>query len=139
MLSKLKFNLKPLAMCVRRQCSNSSSHLNRVAENENHRGTENENFKYKTQASENFLSSNQIAERLTSFVEKIEILSPPTTTEIVKNPTETMSEVSRDRLGQWPLESESEMAGQGLQRLKNGRFNKVSLEKNRLNCLTIVK
>ena len=39
-----------------------------------------------------------------------------------------MSE-KRDRLGQWPFESESEITGQGLQRLKNGRFNKVS-EKN---------
>lgn len=112
--------------CVR-QCTNLNINNNfRVAvENENHRGTENEKFKYKTQASENFLSSNQIAERLTTFIEKIEIFSP----EIVKNPPETMSEVSRDRLGQWPLDSESELAGQGLQRLKNGRFNKVSSKK----------
>lgn len=113
-------------MCIR-QCTNLNLNNNfRVAvENENHRATENEKFKYKNQASENFLSSNQIAERLTSFVEKIEIIPSPTT-EIVKSQPETMSEVSRDRLGQWPLESESEMSGQGLQRLKNGRFNKVS-------------
>lgn len=119
-------------MCIR-QCTNLNLDNNfRVAvENENHRANENEKFKYKNQASENFLSSNQIAERLTTFVEKIEIISSPTT-EIVKNPSETMSEVSRDRLGQWPIESESEMSGQGVQRLKNGRFNKVSeREKNR--------
>jgi hypothetical protein len=133
MLSKLKFNnFKSLEMCVR-QCTNLNLNNNfRVAvENENHRATntENEKFKYKTQASENFLSSNQIAERLTSFVEEVKILSP--TTEIVNHP-ETMSEVSRDRLGQWPTESESELAGQGLQRLKNGRFNKVSLEEKKL-------
>lgn len=35
-----------------------------------------------------------------------------------------MSE-QRDRLGQWPQESESEFTRQGLQRLKNGRLNKV--------------
>lgn len=95
----------------------------RVVENENHSATSNEQFKYKTQASENFLSSNLNAERLTSFVEKIQVLPP---TEFVKNQPETMSEVSRDRLGQWPVESEAELSGQGVQRLKNGRFNKVS-------------
>jgi hypothetical protein len=33
----------------------------------------------------------------------------------------------RDRLGQWPFESDTEIAGamSGLNRLKNGRFNKV--------------
>lgn len=129
-------------MCIR-QCTNLNINNNfRVAvavENENHRANENEKFKYKNQASENFLSSNQIAERLTSFVEKIEIIPSPTT-EFVKNQPETMSEVSRDRLGQWPLESESELSGQGLQRLKNGRFNKVSGKiKNRFNCLTVEK
>lgn len=122
MLSKLKLKpqLKSMQMYLR--------YLNiendfRVMENENHDATSNEQFKYKTQASENFLSSNLNAERLTSFVEKIQV-SPPT--EFVKNQHDTMSEVSKDRLGQWPLESESELAGQGLQRLKNGRFNKVS-------------
>lgn len=126
MLSKLKFNSKPLLSCIR-QCTNLNINNNfRVAvENENHRANENEKFKYKTEASKNFLSSNRVAEFATTFVEKIEILSP----EFVKNPPETMSEVSRDRLGQWPLASESELVGQGLQRLKNGRFNKVSLKK----------
>lgn len=37
-----------------------------------------------------------------------------------------MSECSRDRLGQWPVESDSEVAGavSGFGRLHNGRFNK---------------
>ena len=141
MLSKLKFNSKSLGICIR-QCTNLNLDNNfRVAvENENHQATENEKFKYKNHASENFLSSNQIAERLTSFVQKIEIIPSPTT-EIVKNQPNTMSEVSRDCLGQWPLESESEMSGQGLQRLRNGRFNKVSWKflKNRFYCLTMEK
>lgn len=36
--------------------------------------------------------------------------------------------MSSDRLGQWPVESDSEIAGNlsGLDRLRNGRFNKVS-------------
>lgn len=38
----------------------------------------------------------------------------------------TMSEASRDRLGQWPAESDGEVAGEvtGFARLRNGRFNK---------------
>lgn len=123
MLSKLKFS-SPLKSMYMRYCTNLNIDKNfRVVENENHDAMSNEQFKYKTQANENFLSSNRNAERITSFVEKIQVLSP---TELVKNPPETMSEVARDRLGQWPLESESELAGQGVQRLKNGRFNKVS-------------
>lgn len=44
------------------------------------------------------------------------------------NSNNTMSECSRDRLGQWPVESDSEVAGgvSGFGRLHNGRFNKVS-------------
>lgn len=121
MLSRLKSaQLKSMEKFLR--YLNINNHF-RVVENENHDATSNEQFKYKTQASENFLSSNRNAERLTSFVEKIQILSP---TDIEQNQPNTMSEVSRDRLGQWPFESESELPGQGLQRLKNGRFNKVS-------------
>lgn len=42
--------------------------------------------------------------------------------------TSDMSETSRDRLGQWPVESDGEVAGgvSGFARLHNGRFNKVS-------------
>lgn len=122
MLSKLKFSshLKSVEKYLR--YLNINNHF-RVVENENHDTTSNEQFKYKTQASENFLSSNRNAERLTSFVEKIQVLLP---TEFEKNQHDTMSEVARDRLGQWPIESESELPGQGLQRLNNGRFNKVS-------------
>lgn len=38
----------------------------------------------------------------------------------------TMSEASRDRLGQWPAESDGEVAGEvtGFARLRNGRYNK---------------
>ena len=123
MLSKLtlKTQLKLNVMLTRRL--NIKNHF-RVVENEKHAEVSNEQFKYKTQTSENFLSSSQNGERLTSFVEKIQVLP---TTEFVKNQLDTMSEVSRDRLGQWPVESESELTGQGLKRLKNGRFNKVSL------------
>lgn len=125
MLSNLRFKsqLKLLGMHLR-YCTNLNINNNfRPAENENHNAMSNEQFKYKTTASENFLSTSRNAERLTSFVENIQVLSP---TEFVKNSTETMSEVARDRLGQWPVESESELEGQGMQRLKNGRFNKVS-------------
>lgn len=117
---KLKCQLKSLETYLR--YINIENRF-RAVENENHNATNNEHFKYKTPASENFLSSNQNAERSTSFVEKIQVLS---STEFLKNRPDTMSEVSRDRLGQWPFESESELPGQGLQRLKNGRFNKVS-------------
>lgn len=43
--------------------------------------------------------------------------------------TSNMSETSRDRLGQWPAESDGEVAGgvSGFARLHNGRFNKVSV------------
>lgn len=139
MLSHIRFKpqIKQLGKFMR-YCTNLNPNNNfRIAvENENQQAMSNDQFKYKTPANENFLSSSQTAERLTSFVENIQVLSP---TQLVKNPSETMSEVARDRLGQWPLESESEMAGQGLQRLKNGRFNKVSRKrdgKNRFNCLT---
>lgn len=128
MLSKLtlKPKLKSFDMFTRRLNINNRF---RVVENENHADASNEQFKYKTQASENFLSSSQTAERLTSFVEKIQVLP---TTDFVKNQPDTMSEVARDRLGQWPFESESELPGQGLQRLKNGRFNKVSSKRKKI-------
>jgi hypothetical protein len=92
-----------------------------------------ESFKYKTQANENFLSQNQTVGQNTSVVEKIQVLS---STELKNQKSEVMCE-ARDRLGQWPTESESEITGYGLQRLRNGRFNKVSKEisiKNILKC-----
>lgn len=120
---RLKPQLRLLGQHLR-YCTKANVNNNfRPVENENHNAMSNEHFKYKTTPSENFLSTSRTAERLTSFVENIQVLSP---TELVKNPFETMSDVARDRLGQWPVESESELAGQGLQRLKNGRFNKVS-------------
>lgn len=151
MLSNLR--LKPQLRLLgqhMRYCTRANVNNNfRPEENENHNAMSNEQFKYKTTPSENFLSTSRTAERLTSFVEKIQVLPP---TELVKKPSETMSEVARDRLGQWPVESESELAGQGLQRLKNGRFNKVSRksdekifrewneeEKNRLSRPTVAK
>jgi len=98
----------------------------RVAtENENHDVMRNsERFKYKTQTNENFLSQNQTVGQNTSVVEKIQVLS---STELKNQKSEVMCE-TRDRLGQWPIESESEITGYGLQRLRNGRFNKVSKE-----------
>lgn len=128
MLSKIIFrpNFKSINVCSR-SLMNVNNNF-RVVENENQVDASNEQFKYKTQASENVLSSSRNAERLTSFVENIQVLP---TTEFAKNQLDTMSEVSRDRLGQWPFESESELSGQGLQRLKNGRFNKVSPKRKR--------
>lgn len=117
---KLKSQIKSLKIYLR--YINIENYF-RAVEYENHSATNNEHFKYKTQASENFLSSSQNGERLTSFAEKNQVSSP---TKFVKNLPVTMSEVSRDRLGQWPSESESELPGQGLQRLKNAQFNKVS-------------
>ena len=103
-------------------------------ENENHDVMRNsERFKYKTQTNENFLSQNQTVGQNTSVVEKIQVLS---STELKNQKSEVMCE-TRDRLGQWPIESESEITGYGLQRLRNGRFNKVSKElsiKNILKC-----
>lgn len=124
MLSKLNFK-KQLQSLYSRFNLNIDKHFRVVVENENHQAMNNEHFKYK-QASENFLSSHQNAERSTSFVEKIQVYSTPTD---LGKPT-AMSEVAKDRLGQWPIKSESEMAGQGVQRLKNGRFNKVSCRRN---------
>lgn len=125
MLSKLNFK-KQLKTLYSRYL-NIDKHFRVAVENENHQAMNNgEHFKYK-QASENFLSSHQNAERLTSFVEKIQVLSTPP--DSVK--PSTMSEVAKDRLGQWPIKSESELAGQGVQRLKNGRFNKVSRRRSK--------
>ncbi|KAG5671376.1 hypothetical protein PVAND_001577 [Polypedilum vanderplanki] len=88
--------------------------------NENHDVMSNsERFKYKTQTNENFLSQNQTTEPNTSFVEKITILSP-----FGLNTKSNIMSESRDRLGQWPVESEAELTGQGLQRLKNNHYNK---------------
>ncbi|CRK88208.1 CLUMA_CG001989, isoform A [Clunio marinus] len=123
MLSKIKIQsqLKTMGMCLR-YCSNLNMNNNfRVVENENHDATSNERFKYKTTTNENQLSRSNNVERSTSFVESIQVISPK---ELVKNSSGKMSELERDRLGQWPLESESELPGQGLQRLKNGRYNK---------------
>lgn len=112
---------------------NAYNHNYRVAmENENHNGTGNErqsSLKYKTQG-EHFLSTKPASERSTSsHVEKIEVLSPSNLVGSVKV-SENLKDMSRDRLGQWPTESESEMSGQGLDRLRNGRFNKVSSNKS---------
>jgi hypothetical protein len=128
MLAKLRFKTKLESKWMEKYLRhlNSDNRFRVAVENENHDAMSNEHFKYKTPASENFLSSNRNAERLTSFVETIQVLSTPEQFEKIQR--DTMSEVSRDRLGQWPLESESELPGQGLQRLKNGRFNKVSPE-----------
>ncbi|KAL7021929.1 hypothetical protein ACKWTF_012072 [Chironomus riparius] len=79
-----------------------------------------ERFKYKTQTNENFLSQNQTPGQNTTVVEKIQVLS---STELKNQKSEVMCE-TRDRLGQWPIESESEITGYGLQRIRNGRFNK---------------
>lgn len=128
MLSKIKFNNQQLKSYVTYCSTITNPNINnrfRVAqenENENHDVMRNsERFKYKTQTNENFLSQNHSTEQNTSVVKNIQVFS---TSDLVKNISEKMSE-SRDRLGQWPFESESEIAGQGLQRLKNGRFNKV--------------
>lgn len=128
MLSKINFH-QPLKSYVKRYCSinlNLNNKPFRVAtenENENHDAMRNsERFKYKTQANENLLSQTQTVGQNTSIVEKIQVLSP---TESKNQKSEVMCE-TRDRLGQWPMESESELTGYGLQRLRNGRFNKVS-------------
>lgn len=117
-----RFNVN--AFCT--SFNRSIDHFRVAMENENHNGTGNDQFKYKTRG-ENFLSTKQTSERSTSsFVENIEVLSPSKLLGSCSRLTEKSSEMSMDRLGQWPTESESEMSGQGLQRLRNGRFNKVS-------------
>lgn len=127
MLSKFRLQTHFQTLKTYLRYLNSNNHF-RAVENENHDAS-NEQFKYKTtQTNENVFSQRANVERSTTFVEKIQVLSSPT--EFVKN-HKTMSDVSRDRLGQWPVESESELSGQGLQRLKNGRFNKVSEWKKR--------
>lgn len=122
-----KFNFKKQLQTLYSRYLNIDKHFRvSVVENENHRAMNNgEHFKYK-QANENFLSSHRNVEQPTSFVEKIQVLSTPTD---LGKPA-AMSEVAKDRLGQWPIKSDSEMAGQGVQRLKNGRFNKVSCRRN---------
>lgn len=125
MLSKIALRHQLKTVYSRCQSLSTEKIISRVAvENENHTATSNEQFKYKPTKEENFLSTQRNGERLTSYVEKIQVLSTPT--DFVKSQANTMSEVSKDRLGQWPIESEAELQGQGLQRLKNGRFNKVS-------------
>lgn len=44
-----------------------------------------------------------------------------------------VDQISKDRLGQWAFESDSEIAGaiNGLQRMRIGRYNKVSGKKNK--------
>ena len=127
MLSKVNFH-QPLKSYVR-YCSinlNLNNKPFRVAtenENENHDAMKNsERFKYKTQTNENFLSQNHTVGQNTSVVEKIQVLS---SSELKNLKSEIMSE-ARDRLGQWPIESDSEITGYGLQRLRNARYNKVS-------------
>lgn len=92
-------------------------------ENENHdaaRMNGSERYKYKTQPSENSLSQNHQPVESTSVVEKIQVLSSSDLRSVQE------IEMNRDVHTQWPIESESELPGQGLARLKNGRFNKVS-------------
>lgn len=140
MLSKVKFQHQHFNACLRYYCSTININLNkkpfRVAmENENHDVMSNsESFKYKTQANENFLSQNHSVEQNTSVVEKIQVFS---SSDLNTSLTQKMSE-ARDRLGQWPIASESEIEGQGLTRLRNGRYNKVSSQKfwkKKLNLL----
>lgn len=130
MLSRLKFcaQFRKIGQVYARKCTDStpSKNLSRVIENENHAENQyngGEHFKYKTKKqTENLLSEQKFTDGQTSStIEKIQIIS----SDFVKNQLETMSEVSRDVMGQWPIESESELAGQGQARLKNGRFNKV--------------
>lgn len=126
-----------LTQCQQRQkinvnvisfCSTLNNHDFRVSmeNNENHNGTMNDqHFKYKTQG-EHFLSTKQTSERSTSsYVENIQVLPPSKLVGSVKVSGKT-AEMSSDRVGQWPTESESEMSGAGLDRLRNGRYNKVS-------------
>lgn len=119
MLSKFKLSQNNLKSAVRLMCSVAPNNY-RVAvenENENHdamRMNGSERYKYKTHTTENSFSQNRpLVEDTSSVVEKIQVLS---TAQIKMN---------RDTNTQWPIESESELAGQGLARLKIGRFNKV--------------
>lgn len=125
MLSKINLHHQ-LKSCVRYCSININNKPFRVAaenENENQNVMRNgERFKYKTQQNENILSQNHTVGQNTSVVEQIQVLSSSES----KNLKSGIMSETRDRLGQWPFESESEITGQGLQRLKNGRFNKVS-------------
>jgi hypothetical protein len=134
MLTRLKFStqLKQIGQVYLRKCSDLTTTKNhcRVVESENHAENQyngGEHFKYKTQQhTENLLSEQKFTdEQTSSTIEKIQIIS----SDFVKNQLETMSEVSRDVMGQWPMKSESELAGQGQSRLKNAHFNKVSSTK----------
>lgn len=123
MLSKLKF-IAHLKSMEKMYC-NSLNHF-RAVENSNenhaiHHEIVDEKFKYKSTQSDNFLSHSPNTTSATAT--EIEFL---TSTNNISQLAKMNSEVSRDRLGQWPMESESELSGQGLLRLKNGRFNKVS-------------
>lgn len=62
---------------------------------------------------------NQLDQTLQSFI----------SSETLKNQVKIMvDQISKDRLGQWAFESDSEIAGtiSGLQRMRIARFNKVS-------------
>lgn len=119
MLSKLKLSQYHLQSAVRLMCSAAPTNF-RVAvenENENHdamRMNGSERYKYKTQTHTSFSQNHTLVED-TSVVEKIQVLSS----------VQAQQKMNRDTNTQWPIESESELAGQGLDRLKNGRFNKV--------------
>jgi hypothetical protein len=141
MLSKIKFNQHSL-VSLRYYCTittttnanvtnpNIKQNTFRVAvenENENHNVMANnhsERFKYKTQTNENFLSQSRTVENNTSTIEKVQVLL--SASNLKNQKLSEMNNESRDRLGQWPYESESEVNGQGMERLNNGRFNKVS-------------
>lgn len=127
MLSKLKF-IAHLKSMEKMYCN--SLNRFRAVENSNenhaiHHEIVDEKFKYKSTQSDNFLShtTNVDGNTTAATATEIEFLK---STDIISQLAKMNSEVSRDRLGQWPLESESELSGQGLLRLKNGRFNKVS-------------
>ena len=123
MLSKLKF-IAHLKSMEKMYCNS----LNRFRAVENHaipHEIVDEKFKYKSTLSYNSLShtTNVDANTTAATATEIEFLK---SSDIISQLAKMNSEVSRDRLGQWPMESESELSGQGLLRLKNGRFNKVS-------------
>lgn len=131
MLSKLKF-IVHLKSMEKMYCLNRF----RAVENNNenhaiHHEIVDEKFKYKSTQSDNFLShTTNVEHNTTATATEIEFLK---STDIISQLAKMNSEVSRDRLGQWPLESESELSGQGLLRLKNGRFNKVSGKFTKIN------
>jgi hypothetical protein len=121
MLSKFNPARSQLTTSIVRLMCSAPPHPFRVAvENENHdamRMNGSERYKYKTQPNENSFSENHTLETNSrTVVEKIQVISSSDL---------SADKMNRDVNTQWPIESESELAGQGLTRLRNGRFNKV--------------